>query len=118
MKKIILPLILLALLVQGCASVSVTNEGKDVVVVQNTGCFLFCAIPLFSGDPEYPNEQVCNWFSNTVKVETNIHLLDVTAAEQGARGVRNVITHPDEEKILWFILKRKILQTSAELIKD
>ena len=108
----------LAAALSGCASVSVSQEGRDMVVIQNSGCFLFCAIPLFSGDPDYPNEEVCNWFENTVKVETNVRLLEEEAANRGARGYRNVISHLDEEKILWFILKRKIYRTSAELTRD
>lgn len=115
MKKL-LPLILAALC--GCASVQVSTQGKTLVTVQNSGCFLFCCIPLFSGDPDYPNEEVCNWFSNTVKVATNIRLLEEEAHKQHAFGYRNIASHPDEERIFWFILKRKICRTSAELIKD
>jgi len=112
-------LILLAAagLLGGCSTVSVANQGKNMVVVQNSGCFLFCCIPLFSGDPDYPNEEVCNWFENTVKVETNIRLLEEEAERQNAHGYRNLASHKDEENILWIILKRKIYRTSAELIK-
>ena len=102
----------------GCASVTVANQGPDMVTIQNSGCFLFCCIPLFSGDPNYPNQEVCNWFENTVKVETNLRLLEDAIAEQHAWGAKNIISHPDNEYILWFILKRKIYRTSAELIKD
>lgn len=112
---ILLPLVLLT---SGCASVSVSNEGPNTVLIQNSGCFLFGIMPLFSGDPDYPNEEVCNWFDNTVKVETNIRLLEEEAYKQHARGYRNIVSHPDDEHILWFILKRKICRTSAELIKD
>jgi len=103
----------------GCTSVGVTtNCGPEMVVIQNSGCFLFSAIPLFSGDPNYPNEEVCNWFENTVKLETNVRLLEEEAYKQHARGYRNITSHLDEEKLLWFILKRKIYRTSAEFIKD
>lgn len=103
----------------GCTSVGVTtNCGPNMVVIQNSGCFLFSAIPLFSGDPRYPNEEVCNWFENTVKLETNVRLLEEEAYTQHARGYRNITSHLDEEKLFWFILKRKIYRTSAELIKD
>lgn len=121
MKRTIsfLPAALLAasLFVSGCASVTVCNNGPDMVSIQNSGCFLFCAIPLFSGDPDYPNEEVCNWFENTVKLETNIRLLEEEAFKQKARGYRTIVSHQDDEPILWFILKRKIYKTSAELIK-
>ena len=123
MKKLIPSLLAAALLplaatFSGCASVSVANEGPNMVVVQNSGCFLFCCVPLFSGDPAYPNEEVCNWFENTVKLQTNVRLLEEEAYRQNARGYRNIVSHMDDEKILWFILKRKIYRTSAELIKD
>ena len=107
--------LLLALV--GCASVDVTSDGLDMVVVQNSGAYLFYALPLCSGDPDYPNQEVCNWFENTVKVKTNIRLLDEEAARQGAAGVRNLASHQDEEVIFPLILKRKIYRTSAELIK-
>ena len=115
MKKTLALLSLLALV--GCASVDVCNKGNDVVVVRNSGCFLFGAIPLFSGDPDYPNQQVCNWFENTVKLETNMRLLREAAEKQGATGVRNLASHPDDESIFLFLLKRKILTTSAELVR-
>lgn len=109
---------LLAALFAGCASVSVDTQGANMVVVQNSGCFLFCVMPLWSGDPDYPNQQVCNWFDNTVKLDTNMRLLQETAAEKHARGIRNIASHMDDESIFWFILKRKVYRTSAELILD
>ncbi|MBO7721401.1 MAG: hypothetical protein J6T01_03250 [Kiritimatiellae bacterium] len=101
----------------GCASVEISNHGADTIVIQNSGGFLFYCIPLFSGDPDYPNQQVCNWFSNTVKVETNIRLLNEEAERQGARGYRNLASHPDDETIIFLLLKRKMYRTSAELVK-
>lgn len=119
MKKTLLVLfaVLPALLFTGCASVSVVNQGNDMVYVENSGCFLFYCIPLFSGDPEYPNQEVCNWFENTVKLETNVRLLDEEATRQGAIGYRNVFSHLDDETVLWLILKRKVFKTSAELVR-
>ena len=108
---------LLALSMTGCASVDVSNQGKNMVVVENSGCFLFYFIPLFSGDPDYPNQQVCNWFSNTVKVETNIRLLEEEAGKQGAHGLKNIVSHRDDETVIPLIFKRKIYKTSAELVK-
>ena len=116
--KRLLSLAALVALLSGCASVGVDTQGPTTVVVQNTGCFLFCVMPLWSGDPDYPNQQVCNWFDNTVKLETNMRLLQETAAEKHARGIRNIVSHMDSEDILWFILKRKIYRTSAELVMD
>ena len=101
----------------GCASVSVCDKGADMVSIQNSGCFLFYCIPLFTGDPDYPNQQVCNWFENTVKLGTNVRLLDEVATERGAIGYRNVVSHRDDEPILFLLLKRKVYRTSAELVR-
>lgn len=101
----------------GCASVNVSNQGPNMVTVENSGCFLLYCIPLFSGDPNYPNQDVCNWFENTVKVETNMRLLEEEMANQGARGIRNIASHQDDETVLFLLLKRKIYKTSAELIR-
>lgn len=106
-----------ALLATGCASVTVCDKGPNMVTVENDGCFLFYCIPLFSGDPDYPNQQVCNWFSNTVDLETNVRLLDEAARERGAIGYRNVVSHRDDERIILLLLKRKIFKTSAELVR-
>lgn len=110
--------LVLALLLVGCASVTVTENSPSLVTVQNSGCFLFGGIPLFSGDPDYPNKEVCNWFENTVHLETNTRLLNEAAAQRGARGYRTVVSHIDRESILWFILNRRVCRTSAELIRD
>lgn len=106
----------LALAFTGCTNVRVANEGKNMVAVDNSGFFFF-GIPLFTGDPDYPNEEVCSWFTNTIKVETNIRLLEEEAARQGARGITNIVTYPDDEDILGFVFKRRLLRTSAELVK-
>jgi len=101
----------------GCTSVSVCNQGKDTVVIQNSGCFLFCILPLFSGDPDYPNQSVCNWFDDTVKLETNIRLLNEEIEKQGAKGARSIVSHKVDDVYYYLILKRKIYRTSAELIR-
>lgn len=107
----------LVFLLQGCASVSVATEDRDMIVVQNSGAFLFYCLPLCSGDPNYPNQEVCNWFENTVKVETNVRLLEAEATRRGATGYRNLVSHIDDEVAIPLILKRKIYRTSAELVR-
>jgi len=104
-------------LFSGCTSVNVCNQGKNTVVIQNSGLFLFCLFPLFSGDPDYPNQQVCNWFDNTVKLETNIRLLNEEIERQGAIGVRNIVSSKEDDVYYYLLLKRKIYRTSAELIR-
>ena len=120
LRKALLPVAAAAALAfaAGCANVEVASEGgADVVVVENSGCYLFYCIPLFSGDPEYPNRQVSSWFTNTVTVETNMKLLEDEAERQGARGLRNIATRYIGEPIIFLLLKREVLQTSAELVK-
>jgi len=120
MKKLILPVLtafVCLFLAAGCASVDVSTQGANTVVVQNSGCYLFCVIPLCSGDPDYPNQSVSNWFDNTVKLETNIRLLCEEAEKQGARDIRNIVSHKDDDIIIYLLLKRKIFRTSAELVK-
>ena len=107
--------LLLALV--GCASVDVTSDGLDMVVVQNSGAYLFYALPLCSGDPDYPNQEVASWFTDTVSIKTNIRLLDEAAERAGATGYRNLASHLDDETIVPLILKRKIYKTSAELVR-
>lgn len=107
--------LLLALV--GCASVDVTSDGLDMVVVQNSGAYLFYALPLCSGDPDYPNQEVASWFTDTVSLKTNIRLLDEAAERAGATGYRNLASHLDDETIVPLILKRKIYKTSAELVR-
>ncbi|MBR2838636.1 MAG: hypothetical protein IKE55_07635 [Kiritimatiellae bacterium] len=102
----------------GCANIEVaTAGGADAVVVENSGCYLFYCIPLFSGDPDYPNRQVCSWFTNTVNIETNMRLLKDEMENQGALGVRNVASRYISEPIIFLLLKREVLQTSAELVR-
>ena len=108
---------LLAAMLVGCTSVEVCAEGPNMVTVQNSACYLFCFIPLFSGDPNYPNQQVCNWFEDTTKLETNMRLLDETAEARGATGYRNLVSRIEDERVFMFLLKRKVLHTSAELIQ-
>lgn len=101
----------------GCASVDVATEGNDMVVVQNSVGYLFRFIPLFSGDPDYPNREVCNWFEDTVSLKTNIRLLDEEAEKQHASGYRNLVSSTYDESVLLILFKRKVLRTSAELIR-
>ena len=102
----------------GCVSVDVaTDGGANMVVVENEGCFLLGFIPLFSGDPDYPNRDVCVFFENTLNLGTNIRLLDEEAEARGARGLRNISSHTVDDPLIYILLKRKVLQTSAELVR-
>lgn len=120
LRNLLLPLGAAAALAlaSGCVNVEVASSGgADSIVVENSGCYLFYCIPLFSGDPDYPNQQVCSWFTNTVKLDTNMRLLNEEAKDRGAHGVRNVASRYISEPILFLLLKREVLQTSAELVR-
>ena len=108
---------LLLALAAGCVSVDVASDGAKMVVVSNEGCYLFGFIPLLSGDPEYPNRDVSVIFKNTLTLETNIRLLEEEAKRQGAAGIRNISTFFIDDPIIYLLLKRKVLQTSAELTR-
>lgn len=102
----------------GCTGVQVCSEGgTNMITASNEGLFLLSCIPICSGDPEYPNQQVASWWTNTVKVETNVKLLEGKAAECGAHGMKNLVSLHDSTSYLWFILKRKTCRSSAELLK-
>ena len=101
----------------GCASVNVASEGTDTVLITNSGGYLFRFIPILSGDPDYPNQEVCNWFDDTVTLKTNIRLLDEEVAKRKASGYRNLVSSTYDESVLLFLFKRKVLRTSAELIR-
>ena len=71
-----LAFILAAVALAGCSSVQICREGgHDMCCVRTSGWKLFNCIPFVSGNPE---GWCCRFFSDTVKVETNIALLDKT----------------------------------------
>ena len=111
-------LAIVSLLLSGCVSVDVTKDGgRETVLIENSVCKIFCSLPLVSGDPDYPNQEVASWFTDTVSLKTNIRLLDEAAERAGATGYRNLASHLDDETIVPLILKRKIYMTSAELVR-
>ena len=101
----------------GCVTVDTASDGGvDMVVVENEGCFLFSCIPLLTGDPEYPNQEVCVMFRNTLNLDTNIRLLEEEAERHGAKGISHVVSRWIDDPIIYLLLKRKVLQTSAQLV--
>lgn len=108
----------LALVLTGCVSVDVAKDGDNkTVVIQNNCCKLFGCLPLGSGDPDYPNEEVCSWFEDTLTLETNLTLLEQTMRKEGASGIRNLKSYRDDEQIIPLLLKRYMLNTSAEIVR-
>ena len=108
-----LTLVLLA----GCCSYDVAVDGnRKVVFAQNTGWFLLGFIPIASGDPEYANQEVSLWFCDSLTLEVNQMLLDEAARKHGARDFRNLSSYTSSEPVMFFLFKRKIFNSSAELV--
>ena len=117
MKTSLLAFVCAAALLAGCINVGTSSQGTDLVTVDNSCLQLFYCIPICSGDPEYPNQQVASWWENTVTVKNNVKMLEDAAARQGASGLRNIVSRIDDERIFWPFLQRTTLRTSAELVR-
>lgn len=100
----------------GCASVRVCRTGKTMVDVENSNWLLFNCIPLASGNPAAPNVNDCRFFANTVKLANNIGMMDWAIRREGALGVRDLSTYTTDEYVLFVLLKRHAMHTSAELV--
>ena len=117
MKRLLL-ILLASVHFAGCATVTLTRaENRTTVDIQNTAWYLFCLIPIASGDPEAPNVNCCTWFRNKADVENNALMLRDLCAREQAQAI-NVETKYTSEKIAFILLMRMACNTSAELIKD
>ena len=106
-----------ALLSAGCASVRISEKGdRTMVNITNTGWYLLNLIPIASGDPHEPNECSCMMFRRTVTLENNVRLLDYAVRKTGAESFGSVVSYTTDESVLFFLLKRHVCHTSAELI--
>ena len=120
--------LLLLLCAAGCASVKMTRAFNGVKVdggytplatvsVETTGWFLFNFIPLASGNPERPNETDWLFFRNTVSLDNNMKMLDVTMRQQGATCFEHLTSHLKDDFYYFFILYRRTCQTSAVILR-
>ena len=105
-----------SLILGGCTAVRVCHVGKSMVDVENNGWFLFDIIPLASGDTEHPESKICRLFQNSVTLENNIDLIDYAVKREGAAGVRDLVSYASDEYVLFFLLKRHSMHTSAVLV--
>lgn len=116
MKKMIL-FTLLAAILCGCCSYEIRNEGgKDLILIENESLRLFGCFSIWSGDPEYPNQQVTLWFCDSLLLDVNMMLLDGAMRKNGYSSFRNISTYKTNEDML-FLFSRKKLHTSAELVR-
>ena len=90
----------------------------EVVHVMNTNWRLLACIPLGSGNPSMPNKCSCRWFSNTVTLDNQLRMINDEASRVGAKRAVDVISDSSKESVLFFLLKREKLHTSAVLVKD
>ena len=119
---------LILLCAGGCASVRMTSAYNGVrtdggykpfatVSIENTGWFLFNAIPLASGNPDRPNEDDWHFFRNTVTLDNNMKMLDETMARHGATRFNHLTSHLKDDFYYFFILYRRTCQTSAVILR-
>lgn len=117
MRKIFL--ILLAALLSGCASVEFSGVGRrKMVVVSNSGWYLFNLIPLASGNPDDVNNATCLFFSETATLENNLKILNKVVKDTGADSVESVKSYWSDESVFVILMKRHVINTSAELVFD
>ena len=100
----------------GCTAIHVTHNGAHMVEIENNGWFLFNLIPLASGNTDDPESGVTKLFQNSVKLDHNIELINYVMRREGAVGVRDMITYTTDEYVLFVLLKRHSMHTSARLV--
>jgi len=119
---------LLAAALAGCTSVHIQRTFNGVCVeggrtpvetveIENSGWYLFTCLPIASGDFSRPDRVSCRWFTDTVKLENNLKILDGEMKRTHVTEVANLTSHRSDEKFLVFILSRRAYHTSAVLLK-
>lgn len=110
---------LAGLLMSGCATVEICDEGgREMVVISNSSWYLFNLIPLASGNPEKVNKVSCSLFSEKATLENNIKILDEIAKESGVKTVKSLKSFWTDESIFIIFMKRHVIHTSAEFVYD
>ena len=118
-----------ALFACGCTTVLKSKEFGDVktdggstpvaaVEIENSVWLLFNFIPIASGNPRYPNRNLCHFFSNTVNLQNNMKVLQAELEREDVSKVANLTSHYSEESYLFFLLARRACHTSAVLVKS
>ncbi len=116
MKKALF-LAMVALVLCGCCSVKICDEGgRRMCYIENTGWLLLNCIPIGSGNPRYPNAGRISWFKNEATLENNIKILDSILKNEKTVSVQDVSNYWTEEHVFLILLKRHIRHTSAEML--
>ena len=111
----------------GCASITPLKTPATVKVdgvtpiesveVTNSAWYLFSCIPLFSGDPNFPNVGTCKLFEDTLTLQNQMKMLEAEAKRVGATRAIDVTTMTDDESICFFLVEHWRAHTSAVLVK-
>lgn len=118
MKKLVL-LSLVAALLSGCSSFSVSHEGgRDMCHIATSSWKLLNSVPIISGDIDHPNSVSCKWFTNTATPEGNMKILDQALRDYNATGIRTLTSYMTEETIFIVLFKRQICHLSVEMLYD
>ena len=116
--KVFIAIALAALLFNGCCSVTVCKDGgHDLVTIENTGWKFLGLMPIASGDPEYPNQEVSVWFCDSILLEVNMMMLDDAMRKYGYTDFKNLVSYKTQENSFLLFFKRYTYHTSAELLK-
>ena len=107
---------LVAALLAGCSTVTISKNGATMVNIENSGWYLLNFIPLASGNPANPNCFSTRLFSKTVTLESNIKMLDKVIKDEGAVAIKDLTSFTTDEHVLLILLKRHAYHTSAQLI--
>ena len=90
----------------------------EAVEISNANLLLLSLLPLASGDPEAPNAGAFRWFTDTLTVANQVRMLEAEAARVGATHAVEVATLKTDESLLFFLLQREKMHTSAILVND
>ncbi len=100
----------------GCATVKTSSEGGRVMVdAENNAWSILGLLPIGSGDVDRPNEQICDYFSDTVTLDNNLKMIRWAMRKKQAHDLRNVVSRTTDKSYV-FILRQHTLRTSAELV--
>ena len=94
----------------------VSSSGAPVTHVldgMNTGVYLFYWIPLWSGNPHYPNQRNYDVLRHRVNDKAIYRMFDSTASRLGKEHVEDIRIHTNSSGIwtLWIFWKRSVRGT-------
>ena len=100
----------------------VSSSGARVTHVlegMNTGIYLFYWIPLWSGNPHYPNQRNYDLFRHRVDDKAIYRMFDHTAKRMGGDSVEDIRIRTGSSGIwtLWIFWKRSVRGTGSLVVK-